>query len=63
MSAAATLLAEVEAAGARLKMEDGKLVVTGTRPPATLVERLRAGKAEVLAALAPLEHDREPEDR
>jgi hypothetical protein len=63
VSAAAALLAEVAAAGARLKMEDGKLVVTGNRLPAALVERLRGSKVEALAALAPLEHDREPEDR
>ncbi len=47
------LLAEIEAAGARLKVEGGQLVATGPRLPASLVERLRASKAEILALLAP----------
>jgi hypothetical protein len=53
VSAAATLLAEVEAAGAVLKVRGGKLVASGAPLPVPLVERLRASKAEVLAMLAP----------
>jgi hypothetical protein len=36
-----------------LKVEGGQLVATGARLPASLVERLRASKAEILALLAP----------
>ena len=53
MTGVAALLAEVEAAGARLRVDGGRLVATGARLPAPLVERLLAGKAAILAALAP----------
>jgi hypothetical protein len=50
---AVALLAEVEAAGAALRVRDGKLVATGARLPAPLVGRLLAHKAAVLTLLAP----------
>src|SRR3954453_21529422 len=53
LSGAAALLAEVEAAGARLRVEGGRLVATGARLPQTLIERLLASKAGLLAVLAP----------
>jgi hypothetical protein len=53
VSPAAALLAEVEAAGARLKVEAGQLVASGARLPASLVERVRASKAQILTLLAP----------
>ena len=53
MTGVAALLAEVEAAGARLRVEGGRLVATGARLPGPLVERLLASKAGLLAVLAP----------
>jgi hypothetical protein len=44
VSAAAALLAEVEVASVVLRVEGGTLAATGARPPAPLLERLRAGK-------------------
>src|SRR3954454_19998934 len=42
---AGALLAEVEAAGARLRVEGGRLVATGARLSLPLVDRLLASKA------------------
>ena len=52
MSTAAHLFAQVAAVGAKLKVKDGKLVATGTRLPAHLVEQLLTHKSEILALLS-----------
>jgi hypothetical protein len=57
MSAAHSLLQEVAAAGARLRIVGDRIKVKPAKLPGNLLDRLRQAKPELLALLSPPPHD------